>query len=209
MNKEYYDSLSDTEIMKGKTACRLKQFFSDFEIKHILRRYNVGTAVEGKDAWWFVDETGTPYALTVDNKDYGEATGIWNERSLYEYNSFRVGVCESPEQAFWANMYLRHYAVWIYCGMGSDLSKLNKKSVFAIVSNKDGEYSRLMRSITGIRFYEYSDFKEELFKTGVAPKRYVLPPSHKNQETYYSFIDRVMNNPFIKKLSDEIGLELT
>lgn len=208
MNKEYYESLKEPTVLQNKTAKKLLQYFSPFDAIQTLRRYNVGTAKGGKEAWWYVDENGIPYALTVDNKNYIGEPGIWNIRALTEYNSYRVGVCESPEQAFWANMYLRHYAVWIHCGLGSDLSSLNNKSCFAIVRNRDNEYARLMRAIPGIRFYEYDDFKEELFKTGLPPKRYILPRT-KPKESFYQFTERVMNHKGVKKLQQELGLELT
>lgn len=209
MNKEYYNSLQKEQVLKTQTAIKLLQYYSPFETIQLLRRYSVGGAKGGKEAWWFVNENGTPYALTVDNKDYLGTPGIWNVKDIVESKAVKVAICDTPEQALWGNIYLRHYAVWTYCGLGSDMSVFKDKSCFAVTNNIDSPYIRMLKQhVSGIRIYHYEDFKEELFKTG-APTPFVQRPGYKRKMTHFEFISKVMNNESVKKLTDALALELT
>jgi len=208
MNKYYLESLNEKTILNNRVGEKLLEYVTPYEAIQTLRRYNIGTAKDNEPAFWYTNENGEPYALQVKKEYYFGEPDVWNLQALTnEKNITKIGICESPEQAFWANLYMRHWALWVAVGRNSDLNQLINKQCFAISRNEKGEIAHRLTKIPNITFYEYEDFKEELFKTG-APTRAILPYTNKYLGSWYQKLEKFLKDEGLQKLINDFGLEL-
>ena len=135
LQKSFISSLSDEVILSSKIAEELKEFVSsDFERTAILKKYLIGATADRDNCYWNADEYGQPFSCELESTSYFSKPIAYGLHLLDE-PSERLGICSTPYDTFWCNMFLRHQAIFISISNPSalDFDALPKRQTFTIL----------------------------------------------------------------------------
>ena len=120
----YQQSFAREKLLQIESVKLLKEYYSDFEIINMLKKYNVGADKNGREVYWFLNEMGNPYSLLTKKEYYFDKPGIMNLHLLENEKPERVGIVENIADMLFANLYMKRWAWFTYVGPGADFKPL-------------------------------------------------------------------------------------
>lgn len=209
LTQQFYQSINNSRMKANPLFFELQEFYSEFESIQILRKYQIGTSTDGHTAFWFFDERGEPQSVISNNVPYFGLPKIWNLPLLIGNEPYsKIGFCSTPVEAFWANIYLRQEALWIYAGPGADLQPFAGLECVAILSPKELVIKNKIKQVFPYCIItEVEDLVPILKKTGV-PRQFVKPPKCRNTSLPSQKMEKILDNEHVKELIEKFGLEI-
>lgn len=207
---KFYQSMSQPRLHHNPIYFKLLEHHTEFEAIQILRKYQIGTSTDGKAGFWFFNQKQEPTSVMVGDTFHYGIPQIWNLPLLLSNEPFRkVGYCSTPEDAFWANIYLRQEALWLYVSTSADTTILEGLDCIAIIDKDDFKMMAKIREFAPYcKFSEFSNLGQELQLAG-KPTPYIIPPRCKPfDSSAIQKLEHFMDNPAVKMLYEKLSLEI-
>lgn len=211
---KYIESFYPERFKTNLLAKRMVEtgYYTVMEAEAILKKYHIGTATDGNPAYWLYNKNLELKSVKVKSSVFFGIDGMWNLPTVFSNEPFRrIGIASTPEDAFWANMYMRDIACWIHIPEPphTDIAFLQGLDAFAILQPHDPieKQIRMIMPYANI-IYEQS-LKEKLISSG-KPTPFVIPPHIKPfeyQQQLSQYRDTVIRNQPLANLIK--GLNLT
>lgn len=211
IDAKFYQSITPQRLKLNPLYRKLIKHYTEHEAIQILRKYNIGTSTTGQTAFWYFTDKLKTDAVRVNDKCHYGIEGIWNMPVLMSNEPFtRLGICSTPEDAFWANLYLRDYAVWTTFGMATRLDPIIGVEAFAVLNTDDKAVrEKLALFMPYVEIRDFDNFGEHLQTQG-KPEPFVIHPRHKliREQTVIEKLDEILLHPNVQFLIERMGLEL-